>query len=175
MSRTLGPVFNPLAAKARAVTLGRAAFLRELLIAALMSLPFPMVSIAGFVFYWHNSTNLVGIMFGVLLVSVLTCIPLIFYASLRLNSATLARERASTVVSEQLIYPPHKGPPFLRNSSVAGSVKSRIMSCFPVCLGFGMEFALLSWLTGSSAIVLLHVPIGVAFLAQAIVVAQLLR
>lgn len=176
MSRSLGPVLNPMAAKARAVTLDRAAFLRELLIAALMSLPLPMVSVAGVLFYLHNSTtNLLGLAIGVILVSGLTCIPLIFYASLRLNSATLARERASTVLSEQLIHPPLKGPPFLRNSIVAGSVRSRIMTGFPGCLGFGMEFALLSWLTGGSVIIPLHAPIGVALLAQAIVVAQLLR
>ncbi|VVT27679.1 hypothetical protein RV134_350098 [Roseovarius sp. EC-HK134] len=50
MSRTLGPILNPMAPEAMTITLSRRAFLSELLNAALLSLPLPMVSLAGVYF-----------------------------------------------------------------------------------------------------------------------------
>ncbi|MBW4960968.1 hypothetical protein [Sulfitobacter sp. CW3] len=159
-----------------AITLGRKAFLRELVVAALLSLTLPMVSVAGVYFYIHISAmNPIGLALGVIVVSGLTAIPLIFYASLRLNAATLARERASAGVPEQLIHKPLEGPFLLRRSIVAGSVQSRIIAGFPVCIGFGIEFALMAYLTNSIGFLLLHVPIGATLAAQIIIAANLLR
>ena len=176
MSRTLGSVLNPQAAQAMAVELGRRAFLRELVVAVLLSLPLPMVSAAGARLYFYGSTtNLMGLVLGVVVVSALTAAPVMFYASLRLNAATLARERAVVGMHEQVIHPPLKGPLLLRRSMLAGSVRSRIIAGLPICIGFGLEFALLAYLTGSSGFLLVHVPIGAMLLAQMILAERLVR
>ena len=176
MSRNLGPLLNPGSPKAMAITLGRRAFLHEMVMAALLSLTLPITSLVGVYLYFHSSdVNLIGLMVGVVTVSAVTAIPLICYASLRLNAATLARERVYSDEPERLIHKPFEGPFLLRRSIVAGSVKSRILAMFPGCLGFGLEFALMSYLTGASAFLFLHVPIGGALVIQAFIVANLLR
>lgn len=176
MSRNLGPLLNPGSPKAMAITLGRRAFLHEILMAALLSLTFPIPSLVGVYLYFHSSdVNLIGLMVGVVTVSAVTAIPLICYASLRLNAATLARERVYSDEPERLIHKPFEGPLLLRRSIVAGSVRSRILAIFPSCIGFGLEFALMSYLTGTSAFLFLHVLIGGTLVLQAFIVANLLR
>lgn len=176
MSRTLGPILNPMAPEAMTITLSRRAFLRELLNAALLSLPLPMVSLAGVYFYFHNSdVNLIGLGVSVVTISALTGIPLIFYASLRLNAATLARERVYSGVPGQLIHKPLEGPLLLRRSMVAGSVKSRALAMFSGCIGFGLEFLLMSYLTGGGGFFVLYALTGAMLAVQAIIAAKLIR
>jgi len=176
MSRTLGPTLNPASAEALAITLGRNAFLREVLLAALLSLSLPMVSLAGVYFYLQGGdVNLIGLFVSVITISALTAIPLIFYASLRLNAATLARERAYSGAPEQLIHKPLEGPLLLRRSMVAGSVKSRILAMLPGCIGFGLEFALMYYLTSGSGFFFLHALTGAMLIIQASIAANLLR
>ncbi len=176
MSRTLGPILNPMAPEAMTITLGRRAFLRELLKAALLSLPLPMVSLAGVYFYFHNrDVNLIGLGVSVVTISALTGVPLIFYASLRLNAATLARERVYSGVPGQLIHKPLEGPLLLRRSMVAGSVKSRALAMFPGCIGFGLEFVLMSYLMGGGGFFVLYALTGAMLTVQAIIAAKLIR
>ncbi len=177
MPQALVSILNPMSAEAMTVTLGRRAFLREMFVASLLSLSLPMVSLAGIYIFSHTTSgvNLVGLAVGVIFVSVLTAIPLMFYASLRLNAAALARERAALGVSEQQLNEPFQGPFWVRRYIVAGSVRSRILAGFPACIGFAVEFALMSYVTTGSAIMLLHVPIGIMLAIQAIIAASLLR
>lgn len=144
--------------------------------AALLPITFPIPSLVGVYLYYHGSdVNDIGLMVGVATVSAATAIPLIFYASLRLNAATLARERAYSDEPERLMHKPFEGPFLLRRSIVAGSVKSRVLAVFPSCIGFGLEFALMSYLTGASAFLFFHVLIGGTLVIQAFIVANLLR
>lgn len=176
MSRTLGPILNPMVPEAVTITLDRRAFLSELFKAALLSLPLPMVSLAGVYFYLHNSdVNLIGLIVSVVTISGLTGIPLIFYASLRLNAATLARERVYSGALGQLIHKPLEGPLLLRRSIVAGSVKSRALSMFPMCIGFGLEFVLMSYLTGGGGFFVFYALTGAMLAVQAMIAAKLLR
>lgn len=175
MSRTLGPLLDPMSIEAVSITLGRTAFLRELLLASLLSLSLPVISLAGIYVYQHNSNvNLIGLMIGVISMSAITAIPLVGYASLRLNAAILARERACAGAPEQIVHEPFKGPFMLRRTFVAGSVKSRILSGFPVCIGFGLQFALMSFVTGGGFLVV-FVPLGAWFAVQVAIAARLFR
>ena len=175
MSIFLGSILNPESDKATALTLGRGAFLREIDIAGLLSIPLPPVFLCGLYVYRHaGGINLLDIAIAPILISGLTTIPLIFYASFRLNAATLARERAIAGSSEPRIYPPLKGP-FLLHSIVAGLVRSRILASFPACIGFGLLFALMSHMTTDRALMPLHFPIGVLAAVQALIITHLLR
>ena len=176
MSQGLVSILNPMSTEAMAVTLGRRAFLREMLMSGLLSLSLPLVSLAGIYVYLHtNGVDLVSLAVGVVTVSALTATPLMFYASLRLNAATLARERAVVCASEQLLHKPFEGPFLVRRSIVAGSIRSRILAGFPACIGFGLEFALMWYVTTGSAFMLLHVPIGMMLAVQMLIAVNLLR
>jgi len=168
-------ILNPESDKATAPTLGRGAFLREIVIAGLLSIPLPLVFLGGLYVYRHaGGMNLFDIAMALILISALTTIPLIFYASFRLNAATLARERAIAGSSEQRTYPPLKGP-FLLHSIVASSVRSRILAALPPCIGFGLLFALMSHMTTDRALMPLHFPIGMLAAVQALIITHLLR
>lgn len=52
---------------------------------------------------------------------------------------------------------------------------SCIIAGSPMCIGFGLVFALLAYLTGSGGLVLLPVPIGGLIAAQTIPAVRLLR
>ncbi|MDP0930056.1 hypothetical protein Q0601_23000 [Paracoccus onubensis] len=159
-----------------AVTLGRRAFLREIVIAGLLSLSLPTVFLAGIYVYLHTrGAALIGIAFGVIIISALTAIPLILYASLRFNAAALARERAVLGTSEQRIYQPLKGRFWQLRPMVAVSVRSYVLASFPACIGFGLEFALMSYVTTDSVFMPLHIPIGIMVITQTIIAANLLR
>lgn len=175
MSKFPVSIMDPESNEATALTLGRRAFFREIVIAGLLSFPLPTVFLGGVYVYRHaGNINLPVFAIALVLIFGLTTIPLIFYASFRLNAATLARERAITGSSKQRLYPPLKGP-FLLHSIVAGSLRSRILAGFPACIGFGLLFALMSYVTTDSAIMPLHFPIGMLAAIQALVIAHLLR
>lgn len=175
MSKFPVSILDPDSSEATALTLGRGAFLREIVIAGLLSFPLPIVFLGGVYVYRHaGDINLPVFTIALVLISGLTTIPLIFYASFRLNAATLARERAIAGSSMQRLYPPLKGP-FLLHSIVAGSLKSRILAGFPACIGFGLLFALMSHVTTDSAIMPLHFPIGILAAIQALIITHLLR
>ena len=176
MSLSLGAILNPLSAEAMAITLGRKAFLRELLLAALLPLSLPLVSLVGLYLYLHiSSLNLIGLVVSVVVISGIAAVPTIFYASMRLNAATLARERVYSLTPEQLIHKPLQGPILLRRSVVAGSVKSRILAGFPVSVGFGLQFALMSYLIGGGCFLVLQVPLGAFLIVQSMIAVNLLR
>lgn len=175
MSRTLGPLLDPASPDAIAITIGRKAFILEMLMSALLSLSLPMISLAGIYFYLYSSNVApIGIIVGVITMSALTSIPLIFYASLRLNAAVLARERIYRATN-LVIHKPMEGPLLLRHFPVAGSLKSRSLAAFPGFLGFGLEFVFLFYLTGGSGFIISQIPIGAALVIQTIVAANLLR
>ncbi len=175
MSQAVVSILNPMSAEAMAVTLGRRAFLREVLLAGLLSLSLPVISLAGVHIYLQTSgVNLIGFAIGLVTVSAITAIPLMFYAALRLNSATLARERAVIGVAKQQLHKPFEGPFLLRRSIVAGSVRSRVVLGLPVCIGFGLQFAYMSYMMTGSAFVFFHVPIGIILAVQIGIVLNLL-
>lgn len=167
-------ILNPLSAEAMAVTLGRGAFLREIAIAALLSLAVPLACLVG-VYLHISGANLLAVAIGTITAATIIAGPVLFYASFRLNAATLARERAVVGGSEQRIHPPLKGPLLFRRSMISGSVRSRILSGFPACIGFGLVFAVASYIMADSRIMILCVPPGIMLAAQAAIATNLLR
>lgn len=172
MSQRVVSILNPMSEAALSVTLGRRVFLREVVLAVFLAVPLPLMVLAGL--YLFVSIANPGIAIGTVVLVSLTAIPLLFYASLRLNAATLARERVFLGGSTGHISAPLKGPLLLRRSMVAGSVKSRVLAGMPGCLGFGAVFATLSFATGGGLFMPLHVPLGALFLVQLGIISQLL-
>ena len=176
MSQAGASIFNPMSAASRAVTLGPRAFLREIIIAGLLSLSLPLISIAAYCIYLQNpGVDIVGLAIGVVTMSAVTAIPLIVYASLRLNAATLARERAVFGASGQRIYEPLEGPVLMRNTIVAGSIRSRFLSGFPTVIGFSIQAALMWYAVTGIAFTFVHIPLAIILAIQVVIAADLLR
>lgn len=175
MSQSVVSILDPLSAEAVAVPWGRRAYLREIVIALLWSLSLPLVSFAGIVvFVLTKSTNIVLLAITLVTISAVTAIPALVYAGLRLNAATLARERAAFGPSRVKINKARQGPFFERRSIVAGSTRSRFVASLPGSVGFCLEFALVSYLFTGSARTFLNVPIGILLAIQLVVVTELL-
>lgn len=174
MSQGVVSILNPKSAEAMAVTLGRPAFLREIAIAALLSLSMPLACLVG-VYLHASGADLLRIAIGTTAAVAIIAVPLLFYASFRLNAATLARERAVIGSAEQQIHPPMKGPILLRRSMVAGSIRSRMLAGFPFCAGSVLAFAGAAYVIGDSRILMLCVPPGIMLVVQATIASKLLR
>lgn len=104
----------------------------------------------------------------------LLALPLVFHASLRLNAATLARERALAGATPLRVYPAMKGPRMLR-SFVAGSVRSRSLAGFPGMFGIiGAVGAFNCVISGGALDISLFMLLpGVMLVRHAIIVARL--
>jgi hypothetical protein len=176
MSGGVTSVLNPMSAEAVAVRLGPRAFGRELLLALALSLSLPLVFLAGsYLFHETIGTKRIGLAIAFALIFGLTAMLLIVYASLRLNAATLARERATLGSEEVLVHSPFKGPWLLKRSFVPGSTRSRLLSGLPACVGFGIPFGLMSYATTGSPLMVLHLPLGLTIAVQVLVVASLFQ
>lgn len=174
MSGGVTSVLNPMSAEAVAVRLGPKAFGRELLLALALSLPLPLVFLAGSYFFHQTiGTNRIGLAIAFVVICGLTAVSLIIYASLRLNAATLARERAMLGSDGVRVHSPFKGPWLLKRSFVPGSTRSRLLSGLPACVSFGILFGLMSQATTGSPLVILHLPLGLAIAVQVLVVVSL--
>lgn len=174
MPAVVKSILNPLSLEAVAARLGPWAFFRELLIALILSLSLPLVWVIGtVVLHQTSSSNLLGVTVGVIVAMALIAIPLTFYASLRLNAATLARERAVMGAENVRVHAAFQGPFLLKRSFLPGSTRSRILSGFPSCIGFGLVFALMSYATSGSPWTILHLLLGAAIAVQAIVIVSL--
>lgn len=175
MSQKVVSILNPSAPEALVVTLGRRAFLREIALAVLLSLPLPLILLLG-VYFARFFPNLLAAGIGTILFAAIFAMPLLWYAFIRLNAATLARERAVIGNLKQKIYPAMGGPLFYRNSMVAGSVRSRILGGLPVTTGGILAFAVMGYVTsGSLFLPPLHILLGIALAIQVFVLAELLR
>jgi hypothetical protein len=174
VSQTVVSIMNPMAQEALTVTLGRRTFLREIALAVVLSLPVPLicllaVSLAPF------GPSLLAVAIGTILTVAIFGMPILWYASFRLNAATLARERAVIGTAKQKIYRAMEGPFFLRHSMVAGSVRSRILGGLPVTIGGMLAFAVMAYATsGSIFMPLLHVLLGICLVIQYFVAVELL-
>jgi hypothetical protein len=167
-------ILNPMAPEALAVTLGRRAFLREVAFAVLLSLPTPVIPLLG-IYFFPAGGNLIALAFGIIAAVGMLAIPILWYASIRLNAATLARERAVVGGSEQKIYPPMRGPFLVSRSIVAGSIRSLILAGLPVTTGGILVFAVIAYATsGSLFMPLLHFLLGIGLVIQGFVAVELL-
>ncbi|MFM7334923.1 MAG: hypothetical protein ACKO1H_11020 [Tabrizicola sp.] len=156
-----------------AVTLGRRAFVRELALAFLFSLPLPMICLLG-VYSSGLFPNVLVAALGTVLAALILAVPLLWYASFRLNAATLARERAVIGPDKQKIYLPMGGP-LLSQSMVAGSLRSRILGGLPVTMGGILAFAIMGYVTrGSVFLPPLHIILDIALAIEAVVAVELL-
>jgi hypothetical protein len=174
MSQVVVSIMNPMAPEALAVTLGRKAFLREIALAVLLSLPPSLICLLG-VFLFPAGANLVAAAIGIITAVAIFAVPILWYASFRLNAATLARERAVIGSAEQKIYRAMEGPFFYRRSMVAGSVRSRILGGLPITTGGITVFAVMAYVTsGSIFMPLLHVLLGIGLVIEGFVAFELL-
>jgi hypothetical protein len=174
VSQAFGSILNPMAPEALAVTLGRRAFLGEIGVAVLLSLVAPVVCLLG-VYASSFGANLLAVLIGTITAVAIFAVPTLWYASFRMNAASLARERAVTGREGQKIHPTMSATLFLGRSMVAGSIRSRILSGLPITLGGILAFAVLAYVTtGSVFMPLLHVLLGVGLLVEICVASELL-
>jgi hypothetical protein len=175
MSRDLVSILNPTLPEALKVTLGRRVFVREIALSLLLSLPVPMVCMLA-ISLSQTATDLAAVAIGTISAVAVMAMPILFYASFRMNAATLARERAVLPPGTQRIHGAMKGPFLLRNAMVAGSVRSRIRTGFPVTIAGILTFSVVAYLTmGSLVMPLLHPLLGIVLLLQGFVMFKLLR
>jgi hypothetical protein len=173
MSQRIVSILDPPSAEAVKIILGRRMFLHEIGLACLLSLALPALYLGGALLFL-SGVEPVGLAIGTVTCAAVTAIPLLAYASLRLNAATLARERAVQDLPAPDIHAPLQGPALLR-SGFAGSVRSRLLSGLPSCIGFGITFAGMSWEATGSLFSPLHLPLGILLVVQARIILGLLR
>jgi len=167
-------ILNPMAPEALAVTLGRRAFLREIALAVLLSLPAPVFPILG-IYFFPAGGNLIAFAICTISAAAIFAVPILWYASFRLNAAALARERAVVGGDRQKIYPPMRGPFLLSRSMVAGSIRSLMLAGLPVTTGSILAFAVVAYATsGSFFMPLLHGFLGIGLVIQGFVAVELL-
>ncbi|NEX47318.1 hypothetical protein [Pseudotabrizicola algicola] len=166
-------ILDPTSAAASHVVLGRAAYLRELAIAAGLSVAMPAAVLIG-VALFHLGYSLVAAAIIASAINTVTAVPLMVYATLRLNAASLARERCVISPRTHRIYQPLRGPLRWGGHYFAGSTRSRTISGLPGSLAAAMVFAVFALVTEDSMFRYFHIPIGLVLLLQAAVAASLL-
>ena len=166
---------NPLSAEAAATRLGKWAFLREILIAFVLSLPLPLVWLIGEI-VWHQTPNAnrLGVAVGIVAASFLIAGPVALYASVRLNAASVARERTVRGADKVRIHRFYGMAWPYRRSLLPSSTRSRILCCFPACVSFGLLFAQVSHAMTGSPWTYMHLFLVGFIIVQAIVAASLL-
>ena len=174
VSQKVVSILNPSAPEALSVTLGRRAFLREIAVAVLLSLPLPLILLlGGYVARFFSNPLAAGLV--TILFAAIFAMPLLWYAFFRLNAATLARERAVIGRDKQKIHPAMGGPLFYRRSMVAGSFRSRALGGLSVTIGGILAFAIMGYVTrGSVFLPPLHFILGIALAIEVVVAVELL-
>ena len=157
-------------AEALVIPLGRAAFLREIGIAVLMSFSLPFTFL---LFLWVSVQNTSAAFFIFYLAFAITGL-LETYSFRRLNAATLARERAVFGAS-QPIHPPWQGPIVLRCFWVQGATRSQFLALFPFHLGLALIATLLLLGTRDAHFLLFLLPLLLILFLQLKAAARLLR
>jgi hypothetical protein len=168
---------NPLSAEAVATRLGKWAFLREILIALVLSLPLPLVWVIGET-VWHQTpkANRLGVAVGMFVAAYVIAGPVLLYASVRLNAASVARERTVKGAGKVRIHRFYgMAWPFPRPRAILpSSTRSRILCCFPACVSFGLLFAKVSHAMTGSPWTDIHLLLVGFILVQAMVAVSLL-
>lgn len=170
-------VLDPMSGEGATEILDARAFLREVGIAALLALPLPLVgALAGWAYLVLEGKTLTLVLIGPVFLGAVIAMPVVFYASLRLNAATLARERALALAGATplRVYPAMKGPRMLR-SFVAGSVRSRLLAGFPGMFGItGAAFVFTCLIHGGALDISLFMLLpGAVLVGHAIIVVRL--
>ena len=165
-------IMNPTSPEALKVRLTRRAYLWELLLSILFALPLPLVVLAGGILF-VRTPNL-GFAIGTIFAAGVIAMPFLFYAALRLNAATLARERAVFGPQAGEIHAPFQGPWFLRRSMVAGSVRSRLVAGLSMSMGFATVGVLMNSLLPGAPFTLILAIIGAVLLVQIYLAVELL-
>ncbi len=123
-SERVTSILDPNSDAARTVSLGRAAFLREIGIALLCSTPAPLIILVGL---WFIRGGAPIVQTGILSWLSLICIagPIIIYSALRMNAAALGRQRRIHGPDGFVIHRPMSGAWGGRRVPISGSTKSR--------------------------------------------------
>ncbi len=123
-SERITSLLDPNSDAARAVSLGRSAFLRELIIALLCSTSAPSIILAGLWFIRDGAP--IGLTVILIWLTII-CVagPIIIYSTLRMNAAALGRQRRIHGPDGFVIHKPMSGPWGGARVPLSGSTKSR--------------------------------------------------
>ncbi|MBK4217332.1 hypothetical protein JJJ17_15485 [Paracoccus caeni] len=132
-------ILNPTTPEAMEQVLDRPQYLRQLGVIFLLSLPLPLtIEVASRVI--HQSSVPVEISVYAVCGFVLL-LPLVLYASMRLNVVIIARERAMFGPGEPRLHAPFHGPLMIRRSPFTGSTRSRFAMGLPWTSGLMVFFS----------------------------------
>ena len=167
MSLTLAKILTPVPAEL--TPLDRRGFLRELVLAMVLSLVLPLALLMGAgglalgmapwavaIFIWGGG-GLVGVV-------------MLIYAMLRLNAATLAREVAMAKGAALPLAPTTRRW-FWNGFIPIGTATSHKVSQVPITLSWGLVYTFLA----QGLVLPLHLPLAALLIWQAVVLIKLLR
>lgn len=174
MSQRVVSLLDPTSARAMAVVLERRAYVRELALCCLSSLVLPLACLIGLYLY-SRGADLLGVAIGTVMAAAIIGVPVLGYASLRVNAACLARERGLDRATGDRVYRPLRGPIGFANTIVAGSSRSRTIAALPATLGVLMVLTVMSFVTSGTLFHIVHLPFGLIMIFQAAVASSLMR
>ena len=119
----------------RSVSLGRRAFLREIILALISATVLPILFLIAMWCIQLGAPIAPTVIFTWLAIFCVVA-PVIIYSSLRMNAAALARQRHIDGQDGITIHEPLKGPWGGSRVAIAGSVTSRITAGLPCSVSF---------------------------------------